>query len=193
MSVSSNRLDDWVQHIAFVGDRRVTPFGPADGLWYGVLSIAGDATGGGVNLIGSLSPDRKEDWVYVVQGLSVVTNDDTVGDEIAIQVATGPLTPTESIITNAVFGLAGSMSRSTVNDLSTFPNSETPPWQGLLCFGDKRIAGNYVWLTILMGTNTNLRIYTGSMWGWLFEYKSFFRNLPPGGTPGITRVRGIFG
>jgi len=181
MAVTQTVADTWVNHLQFL-EPRPTENGMVDGVFYGVLSVAGDASGGTLAQNGQLSRDRKEDWVYVMRGVNAQKNSATASD-VAVSVATGPLVPTATAVNNAVFSRVGLS--DTINNLSSSDplTGGKAPWEGMPCFGDKRISGNYGILTVTWTANTNTVIYTVSMWGYLVRYNSFFRlqslrNLP---------------
>lgn len=172
MALSQILVDTWVNHLQFL-EPRPTENGLVDGVFYGVLSVAGDMSGGAVTQIGQFSVNRKEDWVYIMQGVSTERNSATNSD-VGISVATGPLIPTVTAVNNAVFSRAGSSDG--VSGLGTLPLSAgQPPWKGMPCFGDKNIPGLFSILTAVWGTNSNTILYTTSMWGYLVRYQNFFR------------------
>lgn len=181
MAVAHISTDGWIQHLEFVGGPRPTPYGPMDGVFYGLMAVDGDATGGNVTLNGRLSFDRKEDWVYIVGGSHTRAND-LVGGDVFEQVNTGPLIPTAAVattVTNPTFEFGGVVLPITGNALKFTPVIQQSKAVGLPIFGDKRIAGIFLMYAAGFEVNTNLVTYTAQIWGWLIKYSTFFRGVRP--------------
>jgi len=181
MAVAVISTDTWIERLLFTG-RRQTEMGPADGLFFGTLAGTGDASGGNLTLNGLISEQRKEDWVYQIKGLSASINA-IAAQEAFIVAATGPLIPTGTTVANPSFHLSGGMNAIPNNAVTTFGlNSGSGGkdiFTDLLVFGDKKIAGTLGLIAMGFETNTNLAIFQLSIWGFLFRYSSFFRNVSP--------------
>lgn len=180
MAVAVLATDTWIQHLPFVGGRRPSPYGDVDGVWYGVVSGDGDATGGNVTLNGRLSFDRKEDWVYILGAIDVSVNNAVITPYFT-QVNSGPLIPTASAVQNPSFHKGGD-SFAVLNNavsLGQLATGGADNRAGIPIFGDKRIAGIFLMLAAGFGINTDGATYQMSSWGFLIEYSSFFRNRPP--------------
>lgn len=180
MAVAILATDTWVQHLPFEGGPRDSEFGPIDGVWFGLVSGDGDATAGNLTLNGRLSFERKEDWIYVLGGLSVSIN--TVQSmAVFTQVNTGPLIPSASAVVNPSFSIGGNMDNVTGNAITTgnVTAGGNDPRRGMPIFGDKRIAGIFLMLAAGFETNIDGATYQMSSWGSLIRYQSFFRNRPP--------------
>lgn len=170
------RFDDWISHLPFTG-QRPTPYGPVDGIWYGLLSRDGDATAGTMTLQGSLTFARKEDWLYILMGCNI-SNNGATPTATSLTVNTGPRIPTNTTIINPSFRMAS-------NDFNT-DNLTAPlpfaagafPFTGMPIFGDKKIAGNFLMLDAVWELQQDLATYVVSAWGWLLRYNSFFRDRP---------------
>jgi len=181
MAVAILATDSWIQHLPFEGPPRMTTNGPVDGVWYGTVSGLGDASGGNVSISARLSEARKEDWVYIVNGMQVTINAET-DQEAFMQLNTGPLIPTASAVTNPTFNWGGGMRGIANNSISIMAASgDTGPMNvpGIPIFGDKRIAGIFLMAAAGFQTNVDGAIYTLSNWGWLIRYQGFFRNRNP--------------
>ncbi len=179
MAVATIVTDTWLQHLLFTGGRRQTDFGPIDGLFYGVIAVDGDATGGNVTLNGNVSFDRKEDWIYILKKVSGSVNVDIGGNSTFFVAATGPLIPTPTAVANPSFhvgGIAEPIPNNSVT-IATPSDSGESPLADLPVFGDKRIAGPLSLLAQGWEINTNGATYQMSVYGHLIEYGSFFRNL----------------
>jgi len=179
MAIALLETDTWLSHLVFTGGRRETEFGPLDGMFYGVLSVAGDATGGNVTINGRLSFDRKEDWVYVIEGSVMGTNTETATSDWFEQVNTGPLLPTATAVANPTFTVGGPSNPMGASGLTTPASNILKPYYGMPIFGDKRIQGVFLMYAAGFQTNVNLALYTASIWGKLYRYNSFFRNRDP--------------
>ena len=182
MAVAILATDTWITHLPFTG-QRPSPFGPVDGIWYGLLAGDGAAGGGNFSLNGSLSFDRKEDWVYILGALETTTNQSIGGTDVLTQVNTGPLIPTGAVatsVTNPSFmatGDAGAGGAATVTSAHRL-NGGADYRAGLPIFGDKRIPGTFLMLAAAWGLNTDGATYQLSAWGFLIRYQSFFRDRP---------------
>lgn len=180
MTVVSTRVDDWISHLLFTQTRQ-TDFGPADGLFYGVIQLVGDATGGTTQMTGQISFNRKEDWVYLIQATSLEFNASNSGIPAAIRCPTGPLARGAAGVANPIFSRATKEMQNVPTILATvFASAGHDPHQNLLSFGDKRLTGNFNLVQFEIDANINLATNTGSIWGFLFRYASFFRGVPPG-------------
>jgi len=180
MAVATVATDTWLSHLEFVGQRRQTDFGPIDGLFYGVVSTTGDASGGNVSLNGNVSEERKEDWVYIIQRASFSrTGVSGAGFGGFMVAATGPVIPTPTAVQNASFHIGGDLFGVTNNDVSTLALSQGPEaiFKDLPIFGDKRIAGPLQMLACGLEENINGAVYQMSVYGWLIRYAGFFRNV----------------
>jgi len=181
MAVAIVAIDGWIQHLPFEGGPRQSLAGPVDGVWYGVVSGLGDASGGNLTLNGQLSFDRKEDWVYVVEAQTITIN--TPSDqEVFLQINTGPLIPTASAVVNPTMNWGGSLrgiANNNVSVLADGSNTGPFPFPGMPIFGDKRIPGVFLMAAAGFQSNTNGAIHTMSLWGWLIRYQGFFRNRSP--------------
>ena len=107
MAVALIATDNWLAHLEFTGGRRQTEFGPIDGLFYGVLAVAGDATAGNVTVNGLVSFDRKEDWIYIVKKVSSSRNIAQTNVDQFIVMSTGPQIPTGTTVANPSFHVGG--------------------------------------------------------------------------------------
>lgn len=180
MAVALLETDSWIQHLVFTGPQRPTDFGPADGVWYGLLSVAGDASGGNVTLNGRLSEDRKEDWVYVPMASAIHRNSTTgATSNYFEQLNTGPLIPTSTAVNNPTFNYGGTGVGITGNAITVQNTTQTKDFYGMPIFGDKRIPGIFLMYAVGFETNTDTVLYTASIWGWLFRYNGFFRGVAP--------------
>ncbi len=175
MSVVISRTDNWLQHLVFTGPRP-TIYGNVDGIFYGVVSGDGDASGGILNLSGLLSVDRKEDWVYVLQSCNAQKNS-SVAQDVGVRINSGPLIPTDSAVQNPSFGKVGA-SDGVVNHAVSMQHGVAggrDDWQGLVVFGDKKIPGAFTFMATEWTTNEDGIAFTTSLWGWLIRYNNFFR------------------
>lgn len=184
MAVAVIATDTWIQHLPFQGGPRQTVEGPVDGVWYGLVSGDGDASGGNLTLNGSLSFDRKEDWVYILKGFSATNNDPVVNMEMFLQANTGPLIPTASAVQNPSFNFGGALRGIDGNAIAIMNEAGAsspamPPFPGLPIFGDKRISGTFLMLAAGFAINTDTVTYQMSAWGWLVRYQGFFRRTNP--------------
>jgi len=180
MALVLTETNRWLQHLVFTG-QRPSPFGPIDGLWFGAASRNGDASGGSLTINANLSFDRKEDWVYQLKGLSLQVNA-VAAMNMSVQVNTGPLIPTSSAVQNPSYGIVGVADSPGGGTLiTTFPRSTggQMPWVDALLFGDKVITGDYTMIEATFGINTNGAAHSLFCWGFLFTYRSFFRQVPP--------------
>jgi len=180
MAVAIIATDTWIQHLLFTGGQRSTPFGMVDGIWYGLVSGDGDASGGNITLNGSLSFDRKEDWVYILGNISSSRNTATSTDAFT-QINTGPIIPTASAVTNPSFSVAGSPFAVVNNAIATTQQTTggSDPRSGMPIFGDKRLAGTFLMCAAGYQDNVNGETYQMSVWGWLINYSGFFRGVRP--------------
>lgn len=183
MAVAIIETDTWLTHLPFVGGPRPTSYGLVDGIFYGLVAGDGAAGGGNVTLNGLVSFERKEDWIYVLQDVSSSHNSANSGDVFSVH-ATGPLIPTgatATTVSNPSFHTGGVSFPITGNALSlSRPNTGGPyPFKDLPIFGDKKIPGTLALSAVGWETNVDGATYQMSIWGWLIQYQSFFRNRPP--------------
>lgn len=172
MSITSIRIDTWLQHLTFADPRLVGGW-MADGVFYGNIGVLGDASAGTVTMIGQLSRDRKEDWVYVLQHWTANRNS-ILAVNWSVQFASGPQIPVVAgVQDNPVFGVSWAADQGG----SAFGGTRLggDQFKDLVLFGDKRIAGNYSMFTAASGTNTNGVAYQASVHGLLIRYNDFFR------------------
>jgi len=179
MAIALIAIDTWISHLSFTGRQRPTDFGPADGVWFGLLSLTGDGSGGNLTLNGQLSFERKEDWVYVPMGSSWTTNSSTTPNTAFEQINTGPLIPTATVVNNPSFSFGGLSRNMSGNSLHVQQSDQTKNFYGMPVFGDKKLPGSSLMYALGFQTNVNAVIYTASIWGWLFRYNGFFRNEGP--------------
>lgn len=170
-----------MSHLPFVGGRRQTEFGPIDGLFYGVVSGTGDASGGNFTLNGNISFDRKEDWIYLLKKISSSHNADSATQEGFYAVGTGPLIPTPTIVQNASFQVGGPSAGIAGNAITVQNRSDGDPSAvtDIPLFGDKKIPGVFQMVACAYRENIDGAVYQLSVYGWLLRYESFFRNLSP--------------
>jgi len=183
MGIAHISIDGWIQHLPFVGGQRPSAYGPVDGIWYGLVAGDGDASGGNVTLNGSLSFDRKEDWVYILGAITASKNGSGEG-EVFLQANSGPLIPTDAVATtvrNPSFSTGGQMLAIANNSVSlaTSLTGGAFPFAGMPIFGDKRITGTFLMNAAGFEINTDGATYQMSSWGFLIKYESFFRNVRP--------------
>ena len=180
MAVAVVETDTWLQHLLFTGGPRPTPFGPVDGVFYGLMAGTGAAGGGNFSLSGRLSFDRKEDWVYIVGGTHTRQGSEAASGDVFEQVNTGPLIPTQvSGINNPTFEWGGVVQNITANNLTITPVSGQTKVTGMPIFGDKHLAGVFLMYAAGWETNIDGATYSAQIWGWIIKYQSFFRNRPP--------------
>lgn len=179
MAVAIIAVDTWITHLPF-SSPRPSSFGMIDGIFYGVVSGDGDNTGGNFTLNGQISFNRKEDWIYVIQNVSLSRNDVLAGENGFIVAATGPLIPTASAVANPSFHSADENMKDITNNVVTIftPNSPAP-FNGMPSFGDKKIAGPLALIAAGLETNTDAVTYQLSIWGFLITYRTFFRGVSP--------------
>jgi len=180
MAVAVIATDTWLSHLEFTGGRRQTEFGPIDGLFYGVVAVTGDATGGNATLNGNVSFDRKEDWVYLLKKISLSrTGVVAAGDKVFVVAATGPSIAAGGPITNPSFHMGGDLEGITNNDVSVMGHLDGAGdhFTDLPIFGDKKLAGPLSMVASGLENNVDAVVYQLSVYGWLIRYSSFFRNL----------------
>lgn len=183
MSVEIQRTDDWLSQLAF-SSPRPSPFGLIDGLWWGMMSGNGDASGGVLAFDGDLSEARKTDWVRILGGWSVRSPSTTAVASCYIEFQTGPkIVGNQAGIDRPTF--------SAVGDMREFPDSADPmisvtnagsgqPLIGIPLYADPALPGPYELLHVSTDPNVNGKLTTVSLWGFLIRYQTFFRGIPPG-------------
>lgn len=181
MAVAILATDTWIQHLVFSGGRRTTPFGPVDGVFYGLVSGVGDASAGNLTLNGRLSAERKEDWVYIIGAHTVSVNTVAGVGDVFTQLNSGPLIPTSSSVQNPSFNRTDASRPATGNAIAMSDRftGGGNPFAGMPIFGDKRIPGVFLMAAAGFETNVNLAEYQMSLWGWIIRYNGFFRNEAP--------------
>ncbi len=179
MALIVNRTDgEWLQFLLFT-QPRPSPLGPADGMFYGLLSEFGDASGDPFTLNGILSVARKQDYVFNIKTLScnVFSN---VGGKVQFAITSGPVIPNPSTQDNVIF--------TQIQDLESSPSlseaslSNVGPGlvpQDITVFGDRHIAGTQTMLRVRFSLNTNNVIHSASVQGFIYRQQSFFRGVPP--------------
>lgn len=179
MAVALIATDDWIQHLVFGGGPRPTPYGPMDGVFYGLMAVAGDATGGNVTINGRLSVERKEDWVYIVGGTHTRVNSALISGDNFEQINTGPAISTGVAVTNPTFEYGG-LNRNIGGNAVTFtPVDQHSKVVGMPIFGDRSIPGVFLMYAVGWETNGDTALYSAQMWGWIIRRQSFFRNVLP--------------
>jgi len=178
MAVAIIQTDTWIARLLFTGGRRDSDFGPADGVFYGVVSGDGDASGGNFTLNGLLSFEKKEDWVYLIKKVSVQTNDIRTTEGFIV-VSTGPQIITGSSVVNPSFQVGGDFKNTTNNATSSLAltTGSGDHFTDLLVFGDKKIPGSQGMIAAGLEGNVNGSTATLSVYGLLYRYSSFFRNV----------------
>lgn len=179
MSILEQVTDTWLAHLPFTQVRQ-TPYGPADGLFFGNLAVDGDGTGGIVDLQGRISRDRKEDWVYLLKGRSSQVFADNNG-EIATFLGTGPVIVAGATTSPSFTALDNMVNDATLAFSSGSSGNFGSPGRPLeqFLFGDRNLAGDYGMITSRFSVNTTAALYQVSIWGFIFRYQSFFRGVPP--------------
>lgn len=179
MSVIASPVDAaWLQHLPFTTPRP-SPYGPADGLFYGVVGVTGDGSGGIVTLQGILSSQRKTDWVYLIQRISPQTRAAPVTGDALVQVATGPLIPGIGTFSqnNPIFSdLANMRTDSALAVSCTELNRQG--FLPLLVFGDDQAFGAWTMINVTLTDNENSADSSFSVWGFIYRYQTFFRGVP---------------
>lgn len=181
MAVAIIATDSWINHLQFTGAQRQTNFGPIDGLFYGVISGTGDATGGNFTLNANISFDRKEDWIYVLQKVSASKNG-VFTEDVFVVAATGPLIPTDTAVANPSFHVGGvtqGIVNNAVTTVALASGGGALGFEGLPVFGDKRIAGPLSMIAAGFELNSDGNVYQMSVYGWLIRYSGFFRGVAP--------------
>lgn len=181
MAITSTTTDVWLSHLVF-SEPRVIDGELVDGVFYGNDGVVGDASGGIVALNSLVSFLRKEDWLYKIKEVSVLTS--SGGTSLLQTVSSGPAiqTPT-GVQNNPVFALAEAAIQAGPSGQKALPPRGSSPFADLLVFGDKKIAGSLGLLTTTFGTNTLAAAYQVSIYGFLFRYTDFFRARSLRGTP----------
>lgn len=181
MAVAIVSVDEWLQHLVFVG-RRPTPYGPVDGLFFGQVSGIGDASGGNFSLNGNISAKTKEDWLYIMMGVTPRLNAVGVAQTVLVQTNSGPLINLPGFAARAqTLSVVKDMVQATNNAVTALPWDGPQPWTGMPHFGDKKADPTGVLQLVAVGfeTNTNTVEYGVSVWGWLIRPSGFFRNVSP--------------
>jgi len=182
VSVEIARVDDWISHLAFSAPRPST-FGQVDGLFWGLLSVVGDATGGAVAVDGDLSEARKTDWVHILGGYSHRLVSGAAVPDGYVEFQTGP----------KIVGNAAGIDRPTFTAIGPFIRmnssadqmaaqslvSGAQPFLGMPLYADPALAGVYEMVHASVNANVDTALYTFSIWGFLVRYQSFFRGVPP--------------
>jgi len=181
MSVEITRVDDWISHLAFSAPRP-SPFGPVDGVFWGMLSIAGDASAGALAMNGDLSQERKTDWVHILAGYSLRKIAADAGSAYA-EFQTGPkIVGNAAGIDRPTFTATAPLERmSQAGDQMATPHllSGSQPFLGMPLYADPALTGAYEMVHASFNVNTDTILHTFSMWGFLVRYQSFFRGVPP--------------
>ena len=181
MTVEITRVDDWLSHLAF-SVPRPSAFGQVDGLFWGLLSIAGDASVGAVGMDGDVSEARKTDWVHILGGYSL-RSPSTLSGLGYVEFQTGPkIVGNAAGIDRPTFSSVGAMTRTNLSpdQMSTHtPSGGAQPWAGMPLYGDPALSGNYEMVHTMNNVNLDTALYTFSIWGFLVRYQSFFRGVPP--------------
>jgi len=128
-------------------------------------------------MTGSLSEERKEDWIYVLGGYSTRSSA-AASSTIDFTFLSGP----RIITTGASLDFPRFDYRTTSIDsseLGSAGNNQVNPFLGTPLFGDKKISGAYDIFRCRWRVNTNLATYQATFWGFLIRYQSFFRGVAP--------------
>lgn len=181
MAVVTTVVDSWIQNLLFSEPRDIAGQ-LTDGLWYGNLGVDGDASGGNVSLLGQVSFDRKEDWVYQLTHWGINRNV-TAAVRWDLGFSTGPLIVAGGVALDNPFFFFNDVGTAGVV-LGGLVGSAQNALKDLFLFGDKRIAGDMAFVTARCNTNTNTIAYQVSLAGRLFRYNDFFRQQSA-----FTRVR----
>lgn len=180
MAIDAAPVNTWIQHLPFIG-QRPTVYGPADGLFVGLVGAVGDGSGGGVALRGQLSNARKEDWVYLVRHWSAQTDFLASALDIRISINTGPVVPNPTARQFAQFtGIDELNTFAGIGMASAYRTTQNPFQPAdLFVFGDKKLAGDFTLIQANFQTNTDAIDYTLQVSGLIFRYASFFRSVAP--------------
>ena len=183
MSVEEARVDDWLSHLAFTSPRP-SAFGLTDGLFWGMMSVTGDATGGIVAFDGDLSEARKTDWIYILGGYSLRSSSTTLIGNSYVEFQTGPkIVGSGAGIDRPTFSVAGPVDGPTagVDPMQTVTRTRggAQPFLGMPLYADPALAGNYEMVHAMLNINADARLFTFSMWGFLVRPQSFFRGVSP--------------
>ena len=154
-----------------------TQFGEMDGIFYGNLGTVGDGSGGNVGLVGELSRDKKEDWVYVLGGYSATRNT-AIATNMDMLFTSGPRNVATGGSAFQIFRMAGPISLGA--GIGCYPGGDQNElFIGTPLFGDKKITAGHTLASVVFGTNTSGTTYTFSLWGYLIKYATFFRGVSP--------------
>jgi len=182
MAVAIIRTDTWIRHLVFGGAPRQTPYGAVDGVFYGLLSGDGDASGGNFTMNGRLSEKKKRDFVYIVGGTHTRNNAVLTSGDVFEQINTGPLIENDAVataVTNPTFEYGGVVFTPGGNAVAMTPVSDLSKIAGMPIFGDPQIPGVFLLYAAGWQDNENGATYVSSIWGWLIRYNSFFRGVSP--------------
>ena len=186
MSVSVDETDVWLQHLAFAAPRP-SEFGPVDGLFYGLLAVNGDGSAGQVAMEGRVSQERKTDWIHILGGYNLRSPQGTTNMDAYVEFRAGPRIPQQVALgidqpTFSVGSVAMSPAIVTGDNMLSFPpavSGGAVPFLGLPLYGDPAIKSTYDMVHCALQVNTDLTLYTFSLWGFLVRPQSFFRGVAP--------------
>ncbi|HIB69209.1 MAG TPA: hypothetical protein EYO33_30030 [Phycisphaerales bacterium] len=168
-----------------VANMPVSRLGQPAGLFFGAPQAVGDLSGGVIQIAGSLTFDRKQEYIYEWMNFTLFSNTElaAVGGDVArLTFRTGPALPTAVSAGSLTFtdSATARLARGFSTWEFTLGQAGRSP---LITYGDKSIAGGATILQVDIAGNDVATTYQTSFWGFYYLYQTFFRGLLPGNNP----------
>jgi len=183
MSVVESTID--AELITLVPMKDLPPglLGSPAGLFFLGMAATGDAGGGVVAMTGELTFDKKQEYIYEWQHVSVFTDSNlSNGDNGELTILSGPRIPNPAAnFTNPVYrelrvGTGSNTIGNTVWDFILGSKGNKP----IVSYGDKSLAGSFNLVAMVFGVNDLAVTYFVFAWGLYYRYQTVFRGVPVG-------------
>lgn len=175
------------QELAIIRQRGLPPdqFGQPGGTWFWTGALRGDASGGIITVLFTLSFIEKRRRVLLLKNATHSVQRDTTAS-VSFGWTTGPIfrDPFATSQTNPIFRESGPF----VLGSSRSAFAPTIARDGrLITFGDPAIAGGQSVAEWRTAENNNGTLYSYALWGVFYPWETFFRDAPSSEALGLSR------
>ena len=152
-------------------------YGTPRDTWFWTGAMKGDASGGLVDMVFQITESRKNDWVLSLMCGTALSTLLGAGDS-SFTWNSGPIfrDPYTTGVTNPSWREVGLRGRSSVAAVTAF-SPHIAQDERLVAVGEPHITGNFSVAGWTWDDNVNLGVYQVSMWGLLYDWKTFYRGI----------------
>ena len=152
-------------------------YGIPRGTWFWTGAVLGDASGGSLTMLFTLSVRVKTDWVLSLVNGSWLKNNSTAAG-VKLTWNSGPIfrDPLAALVTNPSWREQGA---ANTNAAEASFSPEISRDERLIAVGEPALAGGFTIAAWETDVNTDTVSYQVSMWGLVYDWKTFYRGQGP--------------